>query len=180
MKKILIVLLAVFMVTALASDNLFAAGIGVKGGYSWMQADFADAYKDRWNGGVYFDLGTFLINNMRFRPGLDYLHIDSKGSPSIHVMDLWGIHFDWCWFFMGNHTISPFLGFGPSLNYLNLANNRNADDDSDAGVDLFAGITFGVSGTPIELMVEWRYKFIDIANLGDRIMQVNVGLMYKF
>ncbi len=183
MKKILIAVLTLGLVFTLASDNLFAGGIGIKGGYSFMQNDFDDPFKfkDTYNFGVYFDMGTFLFSSLRFRPGVDYVTLEQdldNGTGTLDA-DLWGIHFDWYWHFLGNASISPFIGFGPTLNYYDWDRTEN-DDDSDAGVDLFAGLTFGISGTPFELMLEARYKFVDIAETDQNILQANIGILYKF
>ena len=86
---------------------------------------------------------------------------------------------DWWWFPLQNAPVNPFLGFGPSLNYLNYDNSRD-DDDSDAGVDVFLGAAFGLRGTPLELFVEARYRFIDIAARDDNILAFNLGIEIKF
>ena len=183
MKKVLIAALTLGLVFTFASDNLFAGGIGIKGGYSFMQNDFDDPFKfkDTYNFGVYFEVGHLVFPSLIFRPSVDYVTLeqDVDNGTGAFDADLWGIHFDWYWHFLGNTPISPFIGFGPTLNYYDWERSEN-NDDSDAGVDVFAGLTMGISGTPFVLMLEARYKFVDIAESDQNIIQANVGLLYKF
>ncbi|HOF12967.1 MAG TPA: hypothetical protein PLN01_01475, partial [Spirochaetota bacterium] len=81
MKRFLLVVLIVF-----TASTVFAAGIGVKGGYSKMYDDYSDWFDDTWNIGVYFDLGKFLFDTLQFRPGLDYLSLEpDKGDGDVDV-----------------------------------------------------------------------------------------------
>ncbi len=44
MKKLLVVLFAAALLVSFSSNDLFARGIGIKGGYTWMQDDNSDVY----------------------------------------------------------------------------------------------------------------------------------------
>jgi len=173
MKKILLVLLVVF-----TASSVFAAGIGIKGGYSKMYDDYADVFDDTWNIGIVFDMGTFLFNNLQFRPGIDYLSLENEDN-NYEYADVYGIHLDWYWFFMGKKQFSPFLGFGPALNYYSFDDDRTNNDDSDAGIEGFLGVDFDLSG-PWKLMLELRYLWHDIADRDTTIVKLNVGLLYYF
>ncbi len=175
MKKILFVVIAAALICSFASSELSARSLILKGGWAMMRNDFSEA-DDTWTGGVFIDMGTFLFSSLRFRPGLDYVEVEGDGWK---YADIWGIHMDWWWFPLQNAPVNPFLGFGPSLNYLNYDNSRD-DDDSDAGVDVFLGAAFGLRGTPLELFVEARYRFIDIASRDDNILAFNLGIEIKF
>ncbi len=178
MKKILIMLFAAGIIISLSAGDVFARGIGVKGGYTWMREDNSDVYENNWNGGVFFDMGSFIFQSLKFRPGLDYVNCEGKNN-NLADHEVWGIHFDWYWHFLGDGALSPFIGFGPTLNYLNW-DDSNADEDSDAGVDVFAGLMLGIAGTPLDLILEARYKFIDIADRDDAMFQANLGILFKF
>jgi len=174
MKKILFTVLALSLLFTFTYNNATAATIGLKGGYTMPKDDYKD-YDNTPNFGIYFDMGKFIFNNLNFRPGLDYFTLDGdKGKFG----DVWGIHLDWYWFFMGKKPIAPFLGFGPSLNYYDF-DEGSTNEDSDAGVDLFLGADFKLTG-PLTLMVEGRFKFLDIANRNETAMQLNLGIAYSF
>jgi hypothetical protein len=79
---------------------------------------------------------------------------------------------------MGDGAISPFIGFGPTLNYLNW-DDSNADEDSDAGVT-YSPASCWDCGHPSDLILEARYKFIDIADRDDAMFQANLGILFKF
>lgn len=160
---------------AAVTSEANARSIIFKGGWALMRNDFSRA-DDTWTAGIFFDMGTFLFNSLRFKPGVDFVEVESK---DFKYADIWGIHLDWYWYPMHNVPISPFLGFGPSLNYLNF-NNDSDDDDSDAGVDLFAGVSLGIRGTPLTLVLEARYRFIDIAARDDNILAFNLGIEISF
>ncbi len=178
MKKLLVFLIAAGLMLSFAAGELSARAIIIKGGYAMMQNDLEDIdAENTWTFGVFFDMGTFIFNSLKFKPGLDWVSIETSNAS---LYDIWGIHFDWYWYFMGNSSISPFLGFGPSLNYKDYNNKYSRDKDSDAGVDLFAGAQFGISGTPFELILEARYRFIDIADRDENIFAILLGLQYKF
>ncbi len=172
MKRLLLVVLIVF-----TASTVFAAGIGVKGGYSKMYDDYSDWYDDTWNIGIYFDLGKFLFDTLQFRPGLDYLSLEPDEGDG--DTDVYGIHIDWYWFFMGKKQFSPYLGFGPALNYYDFEDDSTMDEDSDAGIEGFAGVEFNLTG-PWTLLVELRYLWHDIADRDTTIVKFNVGLMYYF
>jgi len=172
MKKLLLVLLVVF-----TASSVFAAGIGIKGGYAKMYDDYADLFDDTWNFGIVFDMGTFLFKNLQFRPGLDYLSLEYEDKNS-KFADVYGIHLDWYWFFLGKKQFSPFLGFGPALNYYNYKDD-SSEGDSDAGLEGFAGIDFDLAG-PWKLTLELRYLWHDIADRNSTIVKLNAGILYYF
>ena len=175
MKKIFLTLLVFSLLFTFAYNEASAATIGLKGGYTMPKDDLRD-YDDTFNFGIYFDMGKFLFRDLNFRPGLDYFTLESDERGELG--DVWGIHLDWYWFFMGKKTIAPFIGFGPSLNYYDFQEDVT-DEDSDAGVDLFLGADFNIAG-PLTLMVEGRFKFLDIAARNDTAMQLNLGIAYSF
>jgi len=174
MKKILFTVLALSLFFTFTYNNATAATIGIKGGYTMPKDDLKN-YDDTPNFGIYFDMGKFIFNNLNFRPSLDYFTLDRKNFDGY---DVWGIHMDWYWFFMGKKSIAPFIGFGPTLNYY-VFEADNSEGDSDAGVDLFLGSDFKLAG-PLTLMVEGRFKFLDIAARGETAMQLNLGIAYSF
>ncbi len=178
MKKLLLVLVAAGLIVSFAASDVFARGIIIKGGYAMMRNDLEDAeIEDTWNFGLFFDMGTFLFNSLRFKPGVDYVSLATEDAD---WYDVYGIHLDWYWYPMGNAALSPFLGFGPSLNYNDYQDDRDDDEDSDAGVDLFAGVALGISGTPFELFIEARYRFLDIAARSENYLAFNLGIQYRF
>ena len=178
MKKLLIVLVAAGLIVSFAASDVFARGIMLKGGYATMRNDLADAeYEDTWTFGIFFDMGTFLFPSLRFKPGVDWVSLETEDQS---IADVYGIHMDWYWFFMGDRSIAPFLGFGPSLNYYDREARGDEDEDSDAGVDLFLGAQMKLGGTPFDLMLEARYRFLDIADRGANILAFNIGLQYNF
>jgi hypothetical protein len=178
MKKLLIVFMAAGLIVSFAASDVFARGIMLKGGYAMMRNDYADAeVEDTWTFGIFFDMGTFLFPSLRFMPGVDWVSIETEEQS---IEDIYGIHMDWYWFFMGERSIAPFLGFGPSLNYLDRNSRNDENEDSDAGVDIFLGAMMKLGGTPFDLMIEARYRFIDIADRGANILALNLGLKYNF
>jgi len=177
MKKLSMLLITLCLFVGVSSNDVFAKAIGIKGGYTMPQDDLK-SYDDDYNFGVYFDMGTFLINNLDFRPSVDRFTLE-KSDANYKLANVWGIHFDWYWHFLDKGSIAPFIGFGPSLNYYDFKDNSQAKD-SDAGVDLFFGLDFKIGGTPLSLMVEGRYKFLDIAEKNDTVWQFNVGIGYNF
>ena len=175
MKKFTIAI-AVLFIFFMAFGDLSAGGIGIKGGYSKMMDDYSDAdFDDTWCLGIFFDAGTFLFDSLRFRPGFDYLTLENDAG---NFADVWGIHLDWYWFFSKSGSISPFLGFGPALNYYNY-DNDSTQGDSDAGIEGFGGIDFNLSG-PLTLIFEMRLVFHDIADRNATILKGNVGFLYSF
>ncbi|HSV97540.1 MAG TPA: outer membrane beta-barrel protein [Spirochaetota bacterium] len=175
MKKLLVFLAVLGLLFAVASDS-FARGIIVKGGYAIMQDDYEDAeYDDQPFFGVFFDMGTFLFDSLRFKPGLDYISMKSDLGGDF---DVWGIHLDWYWYFLGKAAIQPYLGFGPALNIYDDDDNRS-DEDSDAGLEGFVGIQFDLSG-PLALMLEARYVVHDIADRGTNMAKLGVAVQYSF
>ncbi|MCP4761834.1 MAG: hypothetical protein GY870_08630 [archaeon] len=188
MKKFMIfIMLAGIIFFSISSLN--AKGIGIKGGYTKMLDDYNDLnYDDTWNIGFYFDLGTFLHSTLRFMPGLDFVELErdeivNTGLPnpwpqqriaSVET-NVWGIHIDWYWFFIQGNPVSPFIGFGPSLNYY----DQPGENDSDAGIEGFGGIEFDVSG-PLSLLFEGRFVLHDIADREKTLFKANFGLCYNF
>lgn len=175
MKKLSALLIVLSLFVGFSSTSLYAKAIGIKAGYT-MPKDDIGKYDNDFNIGVYFDMGSFLINSLDFRPGIDTFTLTTKSGD---YADVWGIHLDWYWHFMQKGSIAPFIGFGPTLNYYNFKNDA-IDGDSDAGVELFIGSDFKIGGTPLSLMVEGRFKVLDIAALGDKAWQINLGIAYNF
>jgi hypothetical protein len=177
MKKLSLFLIALCLFMGFATNDVFARAIGIKGGYTMPRNDLDD-YDDVWVFGVYFDMGTFLINNLDFRPSIDVFSLENSDAD-YKLADVWGLHMDWYWHFMDKGTFAPFLGFGPALNYYQFDNDRDDNEDSDAGVDLFFGCDINVSG-PLSILIEGRYKFLDIAARSENAMQANLGIAYSF
>ncbi len=177
MKKIILSIFVLTLFVSFGYNNASARAIGVKGGYTMPKDDLKD-FDNTINFGVYFDMGTFLIKSLDFRPGLDFFTLEDEDRDV--EFDVYGIHFDWYWHFLGKNSISPFIGFGPVLNYYSTDDDNTRDEDSDAGVDIFLGLDLKISGTPLTLLVEGRYKFLDIAATDDIAAQVNLGLAYRF
>ncbi len=177
MKKLSLLLIALCLFIGFSSNEVFARAIGVKGGYTMPKDDLKD-YDDAWDFGIYFDMGTFLINNLDFRPGIDMFTLKNPDNSS-HDVDVWGIHFDWYWHFLDKGTFAPFIGFGPVLNYYDMHKDNTSDEDSDAGVDIFLGADIKING-PLTLMVEGRFKFLDIAARDQTAAQLNLGVAYNF
>jgi len=178
MKK-LVVVLAVLGIIFLAADASFARGIGIKGGYAIMGGDYDSPMKidDTPFFGIYFDAGNFLFNSLKFKPGLDYLSMD--GPTDANDADVWGIHIDWYWHFLGQAPISPFLGFGPALNIYDWKNKDVHESDSDAGIEGFLGCEFAISG-PFSLMLEARYVIHDVVDRDKTMWKLGVGIQYNF
>ncbi len=174
MKKLLLSVLVLSMFVSFGMSNASAKTIGVKVGYVTPKDDLKD-YDNDILFGVYFNMGHFLINNLNFRPSVDKFNLEDDNSKT----EVWGIHFDWYWNFLGTKTVSPFLGFGPVLNYYNHDDDNTADEDSDAGVDLFLGADLNL-GLPVSLMVEGRYKILDIADRNQTAWCINLGVGYNF
>lgn len=177
MKKLSLFFIALCLFVGFSSNDVFARAIGIKGGYTTFKDDWSD-YDDDWAFGVYFDMGTFLINNLDFRPSLDVVSLEISDQNRKDA-DVWGIHMDWYWHFLDKGTFAPFIGFGPALNYYDFDKDNTSDEDSDAGVDLFLGCDINVSG-PLSIMIEGRYKFFDIAARDNTALQANLGIAYKF
>lgn len=178
MKKLFMALLALSLFISVGYSNASAKAIGIKGGYLSPKDDLSDC-ENEWAFGIYFDMGTFLINNLDFRPSLDYFKLENKDASNWD-RDVYGIHFDWYWHFLDKGSIAPFIGFGPVLNYYVWDDDRTNDNDSDAGVDLFLGLDIKIGSTPLSLMIEGRYKFLDIAARNDTAMALNIGIAYNF
>jgi len=178
MKKLSLLLIALCLFVGFSSSSVFAKAIGVKGGYTMPKDDLQD-FDDVWAFGVYFDMGTFMINNLDFRPSIDVFTLENSDLDYLYA-DVWGIHFDWYWHFLDKGAIAPFIGFGPSLNYYNFDDDDTSDEDSDAGVDLFLGLDVKLGSTPLSLMIEGRYKVLDIAARDHTAAQVNLGIAYNF
>lgn len=181
MKKSVLCLVLSLLVIFVAGEVFAKGGIGIKGGYVNVRADLEDDYEfdDTWNFGVYFDVGTFLFRSLRFKPGFDYYKLENEDTEV--EIDVYGIHLDWYWYFMDRKAIAPFLGFGPTLNYYEGdRGGTDEEEDSDAGLEGFAGLDFAITG-PMWLTVEFRYAWLDIAQQNDEsVMKFNVGIMYYF
>jgi len=178
MKKLTMLLIALCLFIGFSSGNVFAKSIGVKGGYTMPKDDLRD-YDDGINFGIYFDMGSVIFNSLVFKPGIDRFTLE-KSDFDYTYADVWGIHFDWYWHFLDKGAIAPFLGFGPVLNYYSFNDDSTDNEDSDAGVDLFFGLDFKIGGTPLSLMLEGRYKVLDIAARNQTAMQANLGIAYNF
>ncbi len=180
MKKLTLLLLVIAMMTFTAG-TAFAEGkgIGIKGGWSMVLDDYDKAkYDDTWNAGGFFDMGKFLFDSLKFRPGLDYVKMKNKDNPNAEFK-VWGIHLDWYWFFLSSGKIRPFLGFGPALNYYKFHDRQTNDNDSDAGIEGFGGVEFDLTGS-LALMLEARYLWHDIADRDKALMKYNLGFIFKF
>lgn len=184
MKKFALIMLVLFFSVSFISTDLFAKGIGLKLGYSQMRDDYSSPgheFEDAATFGIYADMGPFLFEQLVFRPGINYIELESENEfhNKWWDMDVYALHLDWYWMFMGKQSISPFLGFGFALNYLSWHENNNEDDDSDAGIELFAGADFALSG-PLSLMLEVRYVMHDFSNRDQNMLQGNLGILYSF
>jgi len=178
MKKLFIALLALSLFLTIGYNTASAKAIGIKGGYLSPKDDLKDC-EDQWAFGVYFDMGKFIIDSMDFRPSVDYFTLENKDDSSFD-RDVYGIHFDWYWHFMDKSSFAPFIGFGPVLNYYSWDDDNTNDEDSDAGVDLFVGADVKIGSTPLSLLIEGRYKFLDIAARNDTAMALFIGIAYNF
>jgi hypothetical protein len=179
MKKLAVLVLIAGMAIFGASD-LFAYAIGGKVIYNKMMDDYASPARDYDNnlsGGVFFDVGNVVFNSLRFRPGLDWVDLENNYGKWARV---YGVHIDWYWFFMDQKgTVSPFIGFGPALNYYKFENNQTDHNDSDAGIEAFGGVEVHLTGS-LYLIGEGRFVIHDIADSGTRILKGAVGLVYYF
>jgi len=178
MKKIMIILAAGTLIVNLAVTNSYARAIGFKGGYIMPQ----DTYSGCDNTGlfgIYLDMGSFLINSLDFRPSLDYFALKNDNKRAWD-RDVYGIHFDWYWHFLDKKPVAPFIGFGPALNYYDWDHDDTNEGDSDAGVEVFLGVDLEISGTPVGIMLEARYKVLDIANFDETAFTLNLGLAFNF
>ena len=178
MKKLFVILAVLGLLFAASSDS-FARGIIIKGGYAIMQEDYDDAeYDNKPFFGLFFDMGTFLFNSLRFKPGVDYISMEAEEGQGYGDFDVWGIHLDWYWYFLGKAAIQPYLGFGAALNYYD-GGRYDDDEDSDAGVEGFFGFEFDLAG-PLALMLEARYVVYDIANRDQNMIKLGAGIQYSF
>ncbi len=175
MKKSIFLVLAIAILTSFSVNDASARTVGVKFGYVSPMDDLKD-YDNDMLVGVYFNMGHFIFNSLNFRPSLDVFDLEKDKTK---YSEVWGIHFDWYWNFMKGRTFSPFLGFGPVLNYYNYDDSSTQNEDSDAGIDLFAGADLRL-GLPVSLLIEGRYKMLDIADRGNTAWTVNLGIGYDF
>ena len=171
MKKLLVSFFAICMLIGVGYSNASANTIGIKGGYVVPTNDLED-YDNALAFGLYFDMGKFVFNSLSFRPSLDYFSLEYKNWST----DVFGLHMDWYWHFMDNKrsAMAPFIGFGAALNFY------DGQDDSDAGLELFGGIDFKLSGAPLLLTIEGRYKFLDIADFDQSAFELSLGIGYMF
>ncbi len=181
MKKLIwgMVVLSLLLFSA---TGLHARGIGVYGGWVFMQDDYEDQfvynYEDTYTIGIIFDMGSFLFNRLIFRPAFDY--VSCEGEEDDHLdKEIYGIHLDWYWHFMGTGSFSPFLGFGAALNYYEFEEEKAIDEDSDAGAEVFAGFNFSLTGN-VTLMIQARYAWNDIASRDENMAKFLAGLIFKF
>ncbi len=174
MKKFIILALAISFFTSIGFTQASAKTVGIKVGYVTPKDDLKD-YDNDVLVGVYFNMGKFIFNSLNFRPSLDVFDLEIKNTET----EVWGIHFDWYWNFIKKRSFSPFIGFGPVLNYYNHDNSNTTSEDSDAGLDLFAGVDLTL-GLPVSLLIEGRYKVLDIADRGNTAWAVNLGVGYNF
>lgn len=180
MRKILFTFVIVSLLVFTAT-GLQARGIGVYGGWIFMQDDYEDEavydYENTYTVGVLFDMGSFLFNSLIFRPAVDYVSCEGDEVDTLDK-EVYGIHLDWYWHFLGTGSFSPFLGFGATLNYYEWDDNV-IDEDSDAGAEVFAGFNFNLTGS-IVLMIQGRYAWNDIASRDENMGKVLAGLIFKF
>ncbi|MDY6935878.1 MAG: hypothetical protein SVZ03_16875 [Spirochaetota bacterium] len=175
--KILGILLLVVSIIFISTDKSYSRAMGVKGGYAKMMDDYSDLeFDDTWTLGILFDLGTFIFNSLRFRPSIDYVEM---AIDDTELFDVYAFHIDWYWFFLKKSTVSPFLGFGPALNYLDYEDDTTTDEDSDAGIEGFGGIEFDING-PLSMIFEVRFLFHDIADRDKTMLKLTFGLLYSF
>jgi hypothetical protein len=175
MKKFAVLFIVAGMLIA-GSNAVYAKAIGGKIIYNKMMDDYKDAqFDNNISGGVFFEIGPSFYDSV-FRPGFDWVTLEDNNGKYARV---YGIHLDWYWFFMKGKPLTPFLGFGPSLNYYNFQSNRSIDDDSDAGIEAFGGLEYNISG-PWSLIFELRLVQHDIADLGARIFKGSLGVVYYF
>jgi opacity protein-like surface antigen len=165
------------------SNDLFARAVGLKIIYNNMMGDYSDAeLENNISGGLFFEVGTFGFQSLIFRPGLDFVNLETK---DFDIATIWGFHCDWYWYFMEKGALAPFLGFGPALNYIRYEDNHNGnggvgeDDDSDVGIEGFGGVEYAVSGQ-IKLMLELRFVIHDIADTDKQIFKPSIGASYSF
>ncbi len=176
--KFLVIIALSLFISFYSMKNADASGIGIKGGWATMRDDYdALQYENTYTVGIYFDMGKFLFNNLNFRPSLDYIRLKDKDNT--RDIRIYGIHLDWYYHFMGQSKIAPYFGIGAALNVFSNRNNNKADDDSDAGMELFIGTDINLTGS-VSLMLEGRYCFNDIANFNQNMIKVLAGFMLKF
>ena len=170
---------AIFSLSIITSaTEAHARGIGVKMGYGTMMDDYKDKYENGLSYGLFFDMGKFVFDNLNFKPGFNYVKLEDKDGASNRDKDLWGIHLDWYWNFLGKAKFSPFLGFGAALNIYD-DNDDTSDGDSDSGVEVFGGVDIGITST-ISLGIEARYCFNDIANTDQNIFKILGSVTFFF
>ena len=176
MKKLAVVI-AFLCVVSFSATNLHARAIGIYGGWGLMQDDYESAkFDDTWTVGVLFDMGHFVFKSLIFRPAFDYLQLDNPDTEKEEI-DVYALHLDWYWHFMGTGSFSPFLGFGATLNYMDREGSDN--EDSDAGIEGFVGFNYWIThGAAI--MLQGRYTMHDIANRDQNIVKVLGGVIFKF
>lgn len=180
MKKFAILLMVVGLFI-FCSNDVYARAIGVKINYNKMMGDYADAeFDNNVSGGVFFDMDRWGFQSMDFRPGIDFVKFETEAGEWATV---YGIHFDWYWFFQQKGTLAPFVGFGPALNYFifeeHNSNGVGEDDDSDAGIEGFGGVEYKINNQ-FTLVVELRLVLHDIANWDQQIFKPSIGISYRY
>jgi hypothetical protein len=173
MKKYAILFLIALFVTT-AAESASARAIGGKVIYNNMMDNYHDYdFENNLSGGIFFETGPSFFDS-RFRPGFDWVNLEND----YYKETVYAVHFDFYWFFLRGKALTPFVGFGPAFNYRHY-NAHYTDDDSDAGIEAFAGLEFNLSG-PWSLIGEFRLAQHDIADWGDRIFKTSIGIVYYF
>jgi hypothetical protein len=179
MKKLAVLVLIAGM-SIFGANDAFAYAIGGKIIYNNMLDDYAtrpNEFDNNLSGGVFFDVGNVVFQTLKFRPGIDWVDLENDSGKWARI---YGIHIDWYWFFMEQKsTVSPFIGFGPSLNYYKFEHDRTDENDSDAGIEGFGGVEVHLTGS-LYLLAEARFVIHDIADTGTRIFKVCGGVTYYF
>ncbi len=189
-KKIILIGL-ILIITLLAAGDLFAkkryrgrravkekTGIIVKGGYTITEdSEALGEYDNAWNAGLFIDTGSMLTKSVHFRAGLDYITIKTPMEDASII----GLHFEWIYNVnISGSPIVPFIGLGPSLNYVDWGkSSESAFDDSEVGIEAFGGVAYAPRGGRFEFFIEGRYRNIDIAYRKKYMYCANLGVMIK-
>ncbi len=186
--KNIIILLNAFMVFFFATTFLMARkghssekynkGVILKAGFAMTDDSEALAdYENTWIAGLFIDLGPMIMDPIRFITGLDYISIEN----GMENATIYAVHLEWRYnIFISGVPVIPFAGLGPSLNYVDWGkSSQSAYDDSEVGLDVFAGAAYNLSGTQFQFFAEARYRNIDIAYRKKYMIAVNLGAMIK-
>jgi hypothetical protein len=125
-------------------------------------------------------MGTFMFQSLRFKPSVDYVKLEwEEGDTNKEFADLWGIHFDWYWYFMATPPCHP-LSVSARRSITTILNVMRRKILTPASIFLPVW-PLPIAGTPFELFIEGRYKIVDIAAASDdNIGQVNLGVQFRF